>query len=280
MCVGIGYTVGPLLGGYMSSPNPDTGDVSFLPAAMLTSALYCAISLFVWFAVEETNPPARRDKRATKDTKGSGKSKWWDLACSTPILLRLLVLRAFLDFAYFTYKDSFSLLLHDQYHMTPREISWTMSFIGVLTVVSQGYVIQFATRRWSNFSLLRWSILTLAFLYVASAGSPLCSKWYIIVWLIPFDVAGSVAKTVSTALITEQVDSHKVGSVLGLTSSISSVGRVLCPSLGGWLFSHSHELPAVLAAVVTGLLFVALELNRSYFVATAHESKKEKNKDL
>jgi DHA1 family tetracycline resistance protein-like MFS transporter len=56
--------------------------------------------------------------------------------------------------------------------------------------------------------------------------------------MAPTAFAGGILNTVLSSALTKTVQPHEIGGILGLSSSIESLTRVIAPSLGGVLLEQ------------------------------------------
>ena len=69
--------------------------------------------------------------------------------------------------------------------------------------------------------------------------------------MITYTIAGGTLNTLLSSTLTKAVAPQEVGGILGLSSSIESLTRVIAPALGGALLSQVGTwAPGLFAAVV------------------------------
>jgi DHA1 family multidrug resistance protein-like MFS transporter len=80
------------------------------------------------------------------------------------------------------------------------------------------------------------------------------------IFLTIFGIGNGVIRPSISSLLTK-VSTVGHGSATGLLSSFDSIGRIVGPPLGGWLFSLSISLPYISGAIMS---LIALVLYRVY----------------
>jgi len=74
-------------------------------------------------------------------------------------------------------------------------------------------------------------------------------------------IGGGASTPVLTSLITKSVDRSEVGGILGVSTSVDSLSRIIAPILGNALLAFSDALPSLLGvAILLVTLFLALRL--------------------
>lgn len=87
------------------------------------------------------------------------------------------------------------------------------------------------------------------------------------IYLTIFGLGNGVIRPSVSSLLTKTSDAGH-GSSTGLLSSFDSLGRIIGPPLGGWLFSLSIGLPYISGAIITIIAFVLFLLFRPKVITT------------
>lgn len=248
---GLGFIVGPALGGIFSRVSPQA---PFFVAAAL--AAVNAAALAVW--LPESLPPERRGTahhRAPLGTLVQGPAR------------RQLALTAG---TYFLTTVAFSLLTatyplftNRRFGYGPSENGYLFATQGLLAAIVQGGLLGWLVRRSSDKTMALVGVVALAvslFLLPLSLAMPalLATTAGVAIGhgLVASTLNGLASRTVSPAA---------QGRVMGLMQSAASLARIVGPVLGGWLLSRDA---AALAAdfgrtpywAGAGLLLAALGL--------------------
>jgi DHA1 family tetracycline resistance protein-like MFS transporter len=78
--------------------------------------------------------------------------------------------------------------------------------------------------------------------------------WLLVLVILPLAVAGGVLNTVIQSVITKSVSRQEVGGILGITTSLEAVTRVIAPSAGGYLLQNlGLWAPGVFSAILMAL---------------------------
>ncbi|HVV85163.1 MAG TPA: MFS transporter [Kofleriaceae bacterium] len=149
---------------------------------------------------------------------------------------------------FFVYMFSFSLftggfaLFAERYltwkgaPFTPREIGFTLAYVGLIGAVIQGGLIGRLVARHGERRLVVAGFASLGAGYTVLAfvgGIP------VLVAAATLSAIGTaVLRPSITALVTHQAGKHEQGAVLGVTQSLSSVAAIVAPPLAGLLIGH------------------------------------------
>jgi len=145
----------------------------------------------------------------------------------------------------------------EKFNWSPREIGYSLGFVGILMVFVQGYLIRIAVPRLG----LRWAcILGLTFNIVAFMGyAGASTTWMAYVALIP-GALGALAGPSMNGIASSQVGPDQQGELQGALTSLMSLASIISPpmmTLTFGVFSGSDAAyyfpgaPFLLAAVLT-----------------------------
>ena len=166
-----------------------------------------------------------------------------------PRMFRLLLLSGFmLSFLQSTLYGAFPLFCEQVFNMTPSQVGVQFFYLGLITVLIQGFAIRFLNRYFQEGTLFFvGNILTvLSFLFIGFSGS----VTLLTVWLSVMSVGMSLNGPTLSSLISKQVDVTRMGGMLGTYQSITGMGRVIGPTWGGFLFMFAVSLPFWLTSLM------------------------------
>lgn len=261
---GIGFVLGPYLGGRLSAPNIPFINVAgqqlfntpswFSPAVPFWFATILAAfnALLVFTVLPETH--MHKHSRKIEWTKSLSDIK---KAVTMPGV-RSVIPVSFLftgGFTFFTTFFSFTMIKNIP-GFTPANVADYFSLIGIWIAVFQGALIPLLAKRFKNYQVLRFSMFGVAgavlFLLTirSTTGAILASP------LIPMFVAMNMANLI--ALVSSVAERKIQGEVMGINSSAEALGQGIPAVMSGYIASIAVWLPSVVAAsvmVFAGLLF-------------------------
>ena len=240
---GLGFIIGPAVGGTLSVYG--FAVPSFVAAGLSTLALLGVI----FFLPESLGEEARAAlaKTARSEFKLSNLWKTLNRARVGP----LLNIRFFYGLAFSTFQTIFPLYAQYQLGLDARGTGYLLTYVGLLVVFVQGYLVGKLTARFSEYWLIFVSTVvmgvTLFFWAVVS------NLIFLLVILAPLSFAAGTLNTVLNSSLSKSVYPEEVGGTLGLATSLESLTRVISPSAGGYLLGN---LGPWAPGVVSGLIMI------------------------
>ena len=160
----------------------------------------------------------------------------------------LLYVRFFYGLAFATFQSVFALYAQ-AIDLSPQTTGYVLAYVGLLSVVVQGGLIGWLTRRFRE----NWLIITGLWLMAGSllAWAFTVDLWLLLVVMLPIALSGGVLNTVLQSAISKTVSREEVGGILGIAASLEAVTRVVAPSVGGYLLgSLGIWAPGVFSAIL------------------------------
>jgi len=254
---GLGFIIGPALGGLLAGSDPATADVETPAwvAAGLSFAALCGVVLLL----AESLPVERRAVRSGSRTRIAA---IWDVL-HRPVLSRLILIFFLVIVAFAGMESTFALWAMAQFGWGPGQVGYVFAYVGVLSAILQGGLIGTLTRRFGEERLLisGLSLIGVGLLVIAAARN-----------LPVFAVAVSalalgmgLTQPSLNSLISRRAGREEQGEVIGVSQSVASLSRVLGPIAAGFFFAEFGRDAAFLWGAVLGgiALLLALKLIRS-----------------
>ncbi|HMO89508.1 MAG TPA: MFS transporter [Lacibacter sp.] len=243
---GLGFIVGPVLGGVLKSWSGE-GNVFWVGAG---AALLNLVNLgWAYFSLGESNQHIDAGRRRSYNPFGQI-FRW----LRVPVINQLM-------WIFFLYVTAFSmmqitsgLLWKEKYGLTEKQTSYVFALIGIVSALSQGLLIRLLTARFTEKQLIISGALlmgiSLALIPVPPADA-----------FIPYELILVSCLSVGNACITPPLTSwlsqkaplKEVGQVMGANQSFASLARVIGPAAGGFLYPIWQNLPFF----TSGLLMIA-----------------------
>lgn len=242
---GLGFIFGPAIGGLLMPIR------SWLPA-VAAAATSATAFVMVWFLLPETRPVGGQPA-APAGLLGLTRLR---TVIARPELSRLLAMVFLNVIAFSAFEMTFALFMHDRHHLSERTIGLLLAGVGVTAAVIQGGLIGRLSRRFGEERLL----LVGSSLGVVGLGAlPYMPNVSTLLLPIAVLAVGSALFNPSlSALTSRHAGGHEMGEVLGVFQSLSSLGRVVGPLVGGLLFKAIGDAwPYRVGALLT-LIVVAL----------------------
>jgi MFS transporter, DHA1 family, tetracycline resistance protein len=244
---GFGFIMGPVIGGL-------AGHFSLSAPVFIAAFLTMANVLWAYFALPESLP---RDKRA----KTFG---WNHLNPFAPFIhvFRIATLRIAFTSAFLFYlagtmlQGTVSVFLKDILKFGPAGIGMLLLVVGIMDIVSQGYLTGKLLPRFGEASLagVGLAINAVGFVMVATIA---CVPSLILLYaaIVVFTLGDGLFQPAINGLIANAAPAGMQGRVQGANQAQQSVARMLGPLLGALLYMLGPSVPYFLGA---GLILTAL----------------------
>jgi MFS transporter, DHA1 family, tetracycline resistance protein len=254
---GIGFILGPVIGGLLGSINLHLPFYFSGGLALLNLA-------YGYFVLPESLPPGPKPpinwKRANPlsslkqmtDLKGVG---------------MLVVVIAFANLAQFTLYTTWVLYTTFRFNWGPAQNGWSLFAVGVVSAVVQGALLSRLLKYFGASRLAVWGLVssTLAFFFWGMATE----GWMMYV-VIFTNILGAAVAASMQSIISGAADANKQGQTMGALSSLGSLMAVIAPAFGAPLLGLVSHLPADDWRVGAPMFFCAALQAVALLLAWAH----------
>ncbi len=241
---GLGFTVGPALGGLLAGNDPDSWRI-MLPA-VVAAVLSLVAFLGAWWFLDESLP---RDQRKPLGS-GAGGIPMPFRGLATRIDLGSLVTAGLLMSAATAMMQAiFPIWASHEFDFGPQTVGMAFFVLGILAVICQATLIgpldrRFGARRIALFGVLATSagllVLGLATTHAA-----------VLVALLLIGAGFGLFTPSVTTLVSLRAAAGERGSVMGAYQAAGSIGRIVGPAMSGVLFTQlGSGAPFVLGALL------------------------------
>ena len=255
---GLGFIFGPAIGGLLSRISPEA-------PMWFASALCLANFGAAWWFLPES-------RRASASTRSLGRLEAWRHARGHPTLVLLLALYFLVTAAFSGFEATFALFSEHKFGFTTATIGFVFAFIGVVLALVQGVAVGRVVKRFGEARLIPIAIVLIA---VGVGLVPFAWNVPVLLGALFLLAAGMGFNSPSlSSMVSKLSSADDQGAILGLAQSLASLGRVVGPAWGGYLYdAYGMTTPYLSAAAImlmTGAVsFVGLR-TRSSFSAGAH----------
>jgi DHA1 family tetracycline resistance protein-like MFS transporter len=244
MAFGLGFILGPLFGGLLSTfglavPAFFAAGIAFLNLLLITFKLPESLT------VERKEQALLRPRRvlnfkvlmAILRRQGTG----------TVLLMTLLY-----SFAFILFESMFAIFVADRLGLDSRSRGFLLAYVGLLVALVQGGLVGFLVKKFDERKLTALSVIVAALSMLLYSFSN--SVIYLVIMLFPLSIASGITSTLLRTLLTKSVPHEEAGGTLGLSSSAESLNRVIAPMVGSFLFAVLGSWsPSVLASILLAL---------------------------
>ena len=217
---GLGFIFGPAIGGLLSRVSPET-------PMWCAGALCLANFVAAWFLLPES-------RSVTATTRALGRMEAFRHAMSKPTLLLVLALYFIVTMAFSAFEATFALFSEARFGYTAASIGFLFAFIGVVLALIQGVLVGRVVERVGE-----RTVIPLAIFLISIGIGMLPFVWNVptlLVALFLLAVGMGFNSPSLSSMVSKLSDADDQGGTLGLASSLASLGRVVGPASGGYLY--------------------------------------------
>lgn len=240
---GLGFIVGPLLGGFVSQ------QFSISAAFVIPAVLSLLNGVLIYFILPESNTNLQKHIKIEilnfKIAKEVMKPKNIGF---------LILLFMFVNFALSLIIGVFSLLGHNKFGWDSGQNGLYFGLIGLSSFTTQMFLIRLLVKRFSEVQMIKLGLIVFSVSIVVMGLAPV--QWLVILAGITTPFAVSLIMINTQALISLESKSEEQGLVLGITQSFGSLGMVFGPLLGGAIGTFNLSLPFVLSGIMTVVILL------------------------
>jgi DHA1 family multidrug resistance protein-like MFS transporter len=204
----------------------------------------------VYFLLPESLAEEKRKATTSINLRNQFGEMWTGLRGPLGFLLFLAFL---VSFALTNFEGIFGLYMANQFDYGPREVGLILTLIGLVSAAVQGGLTGYATKRWGEEGVIKFSLLGTAVGFVLML---LAFNLTTILLTVSFFVfSNAMMRPGVSSLISRRAEMGQ-GIAMGLNNSFMSLGRVVGPLLAGMLFDIRISLPYISGGLValTGFL--------------------------
>jgi len=224
---GLGFIVGPVTGGLLGQLNPA------LPA-FVAAAISSINLVLVYFWLPESLTAEKRAHMTEK--KPAVTLNALLVALRRPFISSLFITGFFFGLAFVVLQTIFPLHAIVKFNMTSFQTGLVLTYVGVLSVIMQGFLVGRLTSRFREDALMVVSAILLGLGLLTWGLAP--NVLWLYVATTPISLFGGLLGVLLSSTLTKAVAPHEIGGILGLYAAVDSSTRVIAPILGGILLQQ------------------------------------------
>ncbi len=254
---GIGFIIGPMLGGFLGEIGPR---LPFIVAACL--ALLNVV--YGYFVLPESLPV---ENRRAFDWKRSNPLGSLVHLKKYPAVSGLIFSLIFIYLASHAVQSNWSFANMEKFKWSPKMIGLSLGMVGLLVGLVQGVLIRYINPKLGNeksvyFGIALYALGLLLFAFASSS-------WMMFVFLIPYCLGG-ISGPALQSLISVHVPKNEQGELQGSLTSIMSVTAIAGPLIMTSLFAYftkpSNPIYFPGASFLLGAVFMLISAVIAYTV--------------
>jgi len=241
---GVGIILGPGIGGALA--------VSSLSTPFFVATGLCVVALLlVWLFLPESHGAEMRSGEARKPVRIFRLGLIKQVLTGSTGVLMLLTLVVSIGMS--SFQGILGLYALDKFGFTTQQIGVIWMIVGAVTVVAQGLLTGPLTRRFGEVVVIRLSLAVTAaafgLMLLAGAFLPLLLATSLLVLAIAL-LGPALNALISNRTTLEQ------GITLGVSNSVTSLGRILGPLWAGFIYELNIGFPFLSGSVILVIGFL------------------------
>jgi len=261
MAFGLGFTIGPMLGGLIAGSNYTFESLSNV--AWIAFLINIINLIFVIFFLKEP-----------KKIQGRIHSKIFDkfsnqLTFLFERKLSIFFLIIFIIYFGFTGMEGiFAIWINETFNWGPQEVGLIMLYAGICQIVVQGFILRYLLNFFNEVQLIKSGFIFLitGFLLIST------NQFYILLIAVAFLCYGiGVSNPCLNSIVSKNCNKNKKGLALGAAYSAQSIARFTGQPFAGLLFLYfGKDMPFITNAfILVGFsliyfLFLKKTLNKTF----------------
>ncbi len=238
---GLGFIIGPVIGGLILK----FWGVSAI--GFVTMGLNLFNLLLAMVILKESH----KDKKSGKPLfENPLKSVLEGL--KAPVIGKLMIISLLFITAFSMMQITISVFWYEKYALTKTQISGMFAFIGLMSVIVQGFFVEKLNRRFGEKKLLIIGCLLMAAGLYIIPTAPFEAGFYVVEGFAITLIAlanGCLSPSINS-LISKNANPDEQGKALGVSMSVGSMGRVIGPYLGGFVYGMAMFMPYFVGALI------------------------------
>lgn len=242
MAFGLGFIAGPFIGGKLADP-------SVLPWFDFTTPFWFAAllslgnMLLLWLVFKETLH-VRRNARVDILVGMRNIKRAFEM----PNLRSMFLVMLLYAMGFSLFNQFFQVFLIEKFHFNQSQIGDFFAFMGVCVALTQGFVTGWVSARFKPAQVLTVALPAMALVMLLMLAPTQASEIYLLIPLVALFQGLSFPNAV--AIISNLSSRDSQGEILGLNSSIQSLGMAVPPVMAGLVAGVHFALPTLVASAL------------------------------
>ncbi|MBL7755486.1 MAG: MFS transporter [Chitinophagaceae bacterium] len=262
MAFGLGFIIGPWLGGKLSDP----AVISWFnfETPFWFAAILCFINLILvrLFFFETLKTASNRPMNLFQGFHNIGKA----LQRSHLRTIFLVVFLVTFGFSIFT--QFLQVYLIQKFSFTQGQIGDYFAFVGLCIAITQGFITRAISKRFAPRTAVLFSMFALSIALILLLIPGQSGYFYLLTPLVAVN-QGIMSPNLQT-LVSNAGQENEQGEILGINQSVQSLAQGIPPIVAGIVVSLNMYLPILLASVFTFAAWIVFLIYRKKFNPLNH----------
>lgn len=252
---GFGFIIGPFLGGVLSTPSHilpfANASTPFIFSGILS--LFNAISIYLFF--QESIKEKDHERRV--DLFGGFKNLLKAQKFSKEVQILFICSFLFNTGSAFFY-SFFNVYMTNKFNLSPAQIGNFFAYIGIWAILTQVIIVRYLAKKYKEVDVIGPAYLINA---LGIAAYLLPQKALYVLFIVPLaSIPNGIQMANFSSFLTKETPEKMRGEVLGVSSSVSSLGQSIPPIVAGVVAAlFAPSAPILFGAIIVfsaGIIFI------------------------
>lgn len=246
---GLGFVVGPAIGGFLGGDTPATANITYpaMASAVMVSLAILATAVFF----KESLSAKHRAELATQPHVG--RIEALRRVTTRPVLMRFCAFIFMVSLTAALLEPVIPLLVGNRYGWGPLNLGYIFTAVGLVIAAVQGGLIGRLTKAFGEKNLVKAAFVLLMVGLLLIIITPI--SYGVVLGLMFTGVGTTLFTTSMTALVSHRAGPTERGLVMGVVQSMQALGRSVGPLVTGAMFAYWEELPYSVGIVLMIVAF-------------------------
>jgi len=263
--VGVGFMIGPSIGGAASL-------ISLSAPFYIAAGITLLNVLFGYFVLPES---LKKEHRMSDFSLHHLNPFATLLSVLSNVTVRTILLIGFFYFLPFAQLQGIGgVYLKDVLHWTPANLGLFFLVIGVVDIITQGFLSGKLIAKFGELKLVLAGLLVTGFAYLCSSLLVVFpSTLFAFIGVIIYAFGSGLLEPSLGGLISRAAKPQEQGRVQGANQSLQSITRIIGPLLAAYLYGIMIPLPYILCVILSLIAFGFVFSKRTVIRAHIHATK-------
>ncbi|MFA6277286.1 MAG: TCR/Tet family MFS transporter [Pedobacter sp.] len=222
---GIGFIIGPLIGGLFSN-------MGLRVPFMISAGLALLNWLYGYFILPESLKKENRREFSWKRANPIGSMV---SVAKYPAIIGLVVALLLLFIASHSVQSNWGYYVIEKFNWNSSMIGYSLSIVGVAVAIVQGGLIRIVIPKIGNKKAIILGLILYIIGFTCFAFAP--NGLMMMIFILPYCLAG-IGNPAMQTIISNQVPANAQGEIQGIVTSMQSAGAILGPFSMAYIFAH------------------------------------------
>ncbi|MFI5453140.1 TCR/Tet family MFS transporter [Pedobacter sp. UC225_61] len=222
---GIGFIIGPLIGGLFSN-------MGLRVPFMISAGLALLNWLYGYFILPESLKKENRREFSWKRANPIGSMI---SVAKYPAIIGLVLALLLLFIASHSVQSNWGYYVIEKFNWNSSMIGYSLSIVGVAVAIVQGGLIRIVIPKIGNKNAIILGLILYIIGFTCFAFAP--NGLMMMIFILPYCLAG-IGNPAMQTIISNQVPANAQGEIQGIVTSMQSAGAILGPFSMAYIFAH------------------------------------------